>query len=99
VNEPYIAIGGWNSTSVRADEFDAAFEGFRTVPILILDVRMNGGGEDQLAFQIAGRFATSSVTTGYVKLRWDRCIRASGRRSLVRCPREERGGTRDPFCC
>jgi Tricorn protease C1 domain/Peptidase family S41 len=65
----YIAIGGWNSASVRVDEFDAAFEGFRTVPILILDVRMNGGGEDQLAFQIAGRFATSSVTTGYVKFR------------------------------
>src|SRR4029079_17443240 len=29
---PYIAIGGWNSTSIRAEEFDAAFERFRTAP-------------------------------------------------------------------
>ena len=50
-------------------DFDAAFENFRNAPRLILDVRMNGGGDSQLAFQVAGRFATSSVTAGYVKFR------------------------------
>jgi len=66
---PYIAIGGWNSTSIRADDFDAAFERFRAAPALIVDVRMNPGGNDQLAFDIAGRFARSSVNTGFVTFR------------------------------
>ena len=65
----YIAIGGWNATSGRVDAFDAALETFRNAPTLIFDVRMNGGGDDQLAFQVAGRFATRSVTAGYVKFR------------------------------
>ena len=65
----YMEIGSWNTASVRVDAFDAAFEHFRTAPMLVLDVRMNPGGDDQLAFQIAGRFATSTVTAGYVKFR------------------------------
>ena len=65
----YIQIGGWNGSILSANEFDAALENYRNAPRLILDVRMNGGGDDQIAFQVAGRFATSSVTTGYVKTR------------------------------
>jgi Peptidase family S41/Tricorn protease C1 domain len=66
---PYISIGGWNTTSIRAADFDAALERFRSAPTLILDVRMNGGGTDQPAFDIAGRFAPTSIVTGYVKYR------------------------------
>jgi peptidase S41-like protein/tricorn protease-like protein len=66
---PYIAIGGWNTTSIRAADFDAALERFRNAPMLILDVRMNGGGNDSPAFEVAGRFARTSVVTGYVKFR------------------------------
>ena len=66
---PYMAIGGWNVTSIRAADFDAALERLRNAPLLILDVRMNAGGNDQLAFEIAARFAHSSVTTGYVRFR------------------------------
>ena len=66
---PYISIGGWNAASIRAADFDAALERFRTAPMLILDVRMNGGGNDQPAFEIAGRFAPRSVVTGYVRYR------------------------------
>ena len=66
---PYIAIGGWNVASIRAVDFDAALERFRSAPMLILDVRMNGGGDSQLAFDIAGRFAQASVATGYVRFR------------------------------
>jgi C-terminal processing protease CtpA/Prc len=65
----YIQIGGWNRNSISANTFDAAFESFRNAPVLILDVRMNGGGDSQLALDVAGRFATSAVTTGYVKFR------------------------------
>jgi C-terminal processing protease CtpA/Prc len=34
-----------------------------------MDVRMNGGGNDPPAFEIAGRFAQRSVVTGYVRYR------------------------------
>ena len=65
----YIQIGAWNRNSLSVADFDAAFENFRNAPSLILDVRMNGGGDSQLALDVAGRFATSTVTTGYVKYR------------------------------
>jgi hypothetical protein len=38
-------------------------------PALVLDVRMNPGGNDSLAFEIAGRFAPAPVVTGYVRFR------------------------------
>jgi hypothetical protein len=66
---PYISIARWNTTSVRAADFDAALERFRSAPTLILDVRMNAGGTDQPAFDIAGRFTPTSLVTGYVKYR------------------------------
>lgn len=66
---PYITIGGWGATSIRTADFDAALERFRAAPRLILDVRMNPGGNDALAFEIAGRFTSSAVRTGYVKFR------------------------------
>jgi Peptidase family S41/Tricorn protease C1 domain len=66
---PYISIGGWSSSSIRTPDFDAAFERFRSAPRLILDVRMNGGGNDQLALEIAGRFARASVVFGSVRFR------------------------------
>lgn len=66
---PYIAIGGWGTSSIRSADFDAAFERYRNAPMLILDVRMNGGGNDQPAFEVAGRFARTSVVTGYVRYR------------------------------
>jgi C-terminal processing protease CtpA/Prc len=57
---PCITIGGWGATSIRTADFDAALERFRTAPMLILDVRMNPGGNDALAFEIAGRFTTAT---------------------------------------
>ena len=50
-------------------DVDAALERFRSAPLLILDVRMNGGGGDQPAFEVAGRFARTSVVTGNVRYR------------------------------
>jgi hypothetical protein len=66
---PYIIIGGWGSSSIRSADFDAAFERYRNEPVLILDVRPNQGGNDALAFEIAGRFASSTINAGYVKSR------------------------------
>ena len=66
---PYIAIGGWGSSSITTAEFDAAFERYRDAPAIILDVRPNSGGNDALAFEIAGRFTSSTINAGYVKFR------------------------------
>lgn len=66
---PYIAVGSWNSQAIRTADFDAVFERYRAAPALILDVRMNPGGNDQLAFEIAGRFTRSTIRAGYVKFR------------------------------
>ena len=66
---PYIVIQSWNPANIRAADFDAALERFRSAPMLIFDVRMNGGGGDQVPFDVAGRFAQSSLVTGYVRYR------------------------------
>ena len=66
---PYITIGAWGAASIRSADFDAALERYRNAPLIILDVRMNPGGNDALAFEIAGRFTPSPVRTGYVKFR------------------------------
>ena len=66
---PYITILGWNSNSIRSADFDAALERFRSAPGLILDVRMNPGGTDSLALEVAGRFARSSVVFAFVRFR------------------------------
>ena len=66
---PYFQIGGWNAASIRAADFDAAFERVRNAPAIILDVRMNPGGNDALAFEIAGRFVRSAMNAGYVRYR------------------------------
>jgi C-terminal processing protease CtpA/Prc len=68
-NVPYIAIGSWGSNSIRSTDFDAALEGFRNAPGIILDVRMNPGGNDALALEVAGRFARTSAVFGYVRFR------------------------------
>ena len=66
---PYIAIGSWGSNSIRSTDFDVAFERFRNAPGIVLDVRMNPGGNDALALEVAGRFARTSAVFGYVRFR------------------------------
>ena len=66
---PYIAIQSWNPTRVSVSDLDAFLDAFRDRPALILDVRMNPGGNDQPAFDFAGRFTTSTTTSGFVQFR------------------------------
>ena len=65
----YLAIGAWNDAQVKMADVDAALEQLRDSRALVLDVRMNGGGNDALALQLAGRFATRSVTFARVRFR------------------------------
>lgn len=57
----YIKIRGWGGFS--RDEFDRMFEPFRDKPALIIDVRNNGGGADELAEEVISRFIDKPVLT------------------------------------
>ena len=55
----YIKIRGWGGFSPA--EFDKLLEPLREKPCLILDVRDNGGGADDLAETVIGRFITRKI--------------------------------------
>lgn len=65
----YITIGGWANSRFNVADLDGVVDHFRDAPAMIIDVRMNGGGDDALAFAFAGRFATRSTVTGFVQFR------------------------------
>jgi hypothetical protein len=66
---PYVAVTSWSIQGLHISRFDEVFEEFRHSPALIFDVRMNGGGNDGLAFDVAGRFARQETVSSYVKFR------------------------------
>lgn len=66
---PYIAIGSWMNGAFDVQKFDEIFELFKESPIMIVDVRMNGGGNENLAIQVAGRFAVEKKVVEYYKVR------------------------------
>ncbi len=66
---PYIAVQAWDPARTSVATLDAFLDAFRDRPALVLDVRMNPGGSDQLAFEFAGRFATTTTTAGFVQFR------------------------------
>jgi Peptidase family S41/Tricorn protease C1 domain len=68
-NVPYVYFAGWNSAQFSSDAVDAVLEQFRNAPAMIVDVRMNGGGDDALAFAVAGRFFDRTRTVAYVQYR------------------------------
>ena len=65
----YIAIGGWNSAQFSAADVDQILERFRGRSHLIIDVRPNPGGDDQLARDVAARFTPVPVTGEYLQFR------------------------------
>ena len=66
---PYLAIGSWKPEQVKLADLDAALERFRNAPALIIDVRMNGGGDPQLAYDFAARFTTTTRAVEYLQYR------------------------------
>ena len=65
----YIAIATFANGQFDVAAFDAVLDRYRDARAIVLDVRMNGGGNDALAYQVAGRFTTATRTTGYVQYR------------------------------
>jgi C-terminal processing protease CtpA/Prc len=65
----YIAIGSWTADNLTMAQFDHALDELRDTRELIIDVRMNGGGDDGLAFGAAARFADQTRVVGYTQVR------------------------------
>ncbi len=66
----YFAIPAWDSSSgSQAADLDAALQPFQSASALIIDVRMNGGGDGATANSFAGRFADQTRIGGYDKFR------------------------------
>jgi hypothetical protein len=66
----YIAIRSWApSSSTETADLDTALEQFRNAPGIIIDVRMNPGGDSATAGNFAGRFADQTRTVGFVQFR------------------------------
>lgn len=66
----YIAVPAWySSSSTQTADLDSALEQFQNSPALIIDVRMNGGGNSETAGNFAGRFADQTRTAGYFQFR------------------------------
>jgi C-terminal processing protease CtpA/Prc len=60
---PVIRVSGWadRQTEKLVPKFDGLLNRFRERPGIIIDVRGNGGGEDELAAQVVGRFISKPV--------------------------------------
>lgn len=66
---PVIAISSFATGSFDPTDFDDLLAAHRDAPAIIIDVRMNGGGNDALAYQVAGRFTSTSQLGGYYQFR------------------------------
>jgi hypothetical protein len=67
-NIGFAGIYGWDDASVP-EQFDKALEQMRRTRGLIVDVRWNGGGNERLAQQVAGRFLQKPVVYAYDQFR------------------------------
>ncbi|MFN8666916.1 MAG: S41 family peptidase [Gemmatimonadaceae bacterium] len=65
----YIAITSFGNGQFDVATFDRVLEQYRQASAIVIDVRMNGGGNDALAYQVAGRFTTVSRVGGYYQFR------------------------------
>jgi len=63
----YARIGAFAADGF--DALEAALEKLADARALVLDVRPNGGGDERLAWRIAGRFAAGPVAYGLVEAR------------------------------
>lgn len=64
----YLAIYNWSHPDIPA-EVDSALEQLRATRALIVDVRLNGGGSEDLAQEVAGRFVPRPFTYAYSQFR------------------------------
>lgn len=64
----YIYIRSWSDNQTPA-HFNQILEGMRSTRALIIDVRLNGGGSEPLARDVAARFIDGTYTYGFSQIR------------------------------
>jgi RNA polymerase sigma-70 factor (ECF subfamily) len=64
----FMAISGWNNDRIPS-QCDQVLNRMRDTRGLIVDVRLNGGGSEDLAREVAGRFLKSSFVYAYSQFR------------------------------
>jgi len=64
----FIAISGWDDDATPAD-FQEILEHMRDTRGLIIDIRLNGGGSEDLAKEVAGRFVPKDFVYAYSQFR------------------------------
>lgn len=64
----YLVVTGWSDPNTPK-AVDLALEKLKDTAGLVLDVRLNGGGDERLARQVAGRFLTQEHTYAYHQFR------------------------------
>jgi hypothetical protein len=65
----YLALTSFATGQFAIADFDRMLARHREDRVLVLDVRMNGGGSDALAYEVAGRFTVDAGTGGYYQFR------------------------------
>lgn len=65
----YLLISDWMKTAVSLDVFESVLARNHASPGLIIDVRMNGGGDESLAYKIAGYFTDQPRLSEYYRYR------------------------------
>lgn len=65
----YVFIRSWNERNFSIADLDSLVDRYRDAPGMIIDVRPNAGGQDQLGLALAGRFAVNETAIGYVQYR------------------------------
>jgi len=65
----FIAIYGWNTGPEIPAQCDEALEEMRDTRGLIIDVRLNGGGDEPTAGKVAGRFLQKEFVYAYSQYR------------------------------
>ena len=64
----FLAISGWNNDRIPS-QCDQVLNRMRNTRGLIVDVRLNGGGSEDLAREVAGRFLKSSFVYAFSQFR------------------------------
>lgn len=65
----YIFIADWNKKAFSLNDFDAVLAHFKPSHGLILDLRMNEGGDEGLAYNVAAHFAATRHLSEYTRYR------------------------------
>ena len=66
---PYLVFGQWLTSDFSSAAVDSVLELFRDAPAIIIDVRMNSGGDESLALSVASRFYDMARVATYVRYR------------------------------